>query len=88
LDSELDNISKKTAEDKFRVLPLASLTAADFASDHDTRLGTRTRPAPLGECDGFASHSWVDDSVATFEKLKGHAWGSAEPTIWLDKVRA
>ena len=75
-----------TAQAKFRVLPLASLTADDLASNADTGLNARVRPARLGECEAFMSHSWQDDGAKKFARLHEHAWGATEPTIWLDKA--
>ena len=48
----------RTAHDSFLVLPLASLSVDDLASNADTGLNKRVRHAALGECDAFMSHSW------------------------------
>ena len=80
----------------FRVLPLDRLTPADFATSTTLSdigrsvesLFSRTRRADLGDCDAFVSHSWHDDATCKYARLKEHGWGTAEPTIWLDKVRA
>jgi hypothetical protein len=77
-----------TAREKFRVLPLASLTTADLKSSADTGLNARVRPAYLGECDAFVSHSWRDDGDQKYMRLHEHEWGTTDPSIWLDKVCA
>ena len=57
------------AAESFLALPLASLTAADLASNEDTRLNERVHRAALGEVDAFVSHSWRDDGDRKFAKL-------------------
>ena len=43
----------------FRGLPFSSLTAADFSSNTDTGLNTRTVRLALGKCDAFMSHRYA-----------------------------
>jgi len=78
------------AKSAFRVLPFSELALEDFASNSDSGLASKTRPAALGECDAFLSHSWRDDGTAKYEAVA--AWakalvegGQAKPTLWLDK---
>ena len=78
------------AKSAFRVVPFSELALEDFASNKDTGLASKTRPAALGECDAFLSHSWRDDGTAKYEAVA--AWakalvegGQAKPTLWLDK---
>ena len=75
------------AASSFRVLPLSSLELDDLASNVDTGLNARVRRAHLGDCDAFVSHSWQDDGEQKYRQLEGHAFPSAERTIWLDKVK-
>ena len=84
------------AQRMFRVLPLHQLTVADFAPSTTladvgrtvASLSSRTQAAELGRCDAFVSHSWHDDASRKHAKLNALTWNTAEPTIWLDKVRA
>ena len=83
----------QTARDQFVVLPLESLSAADLSTDNKdlakgSDLSSRVRPAALGECDAFMSHSWRDDGALKYAKLQQHNWRTAAPTIWFDKVRS
>ena len=78
------------AKSAFRVLPFSELALEDFASNSDSGLASKTRPAALGECDAFLSHSWRDDGTAKYEAVaawaKAHVeGGKAKPTLWLDK---
>ena len=53
----------------------------------ELHLSLRTVPAELGSCDAFVSHAWRDNAgQRKFERLRDHAWGIAEPTIWLDQA--
>ena len=74
------------AVERFRVLPLSSLTAADLVSNADTGLNARVRPAALGTCDAFVSHSWRDDGARKYSRLAEHSFASGERTVWLDKA--
>jgi len=83
----------RVATSKFVVLPLSQLTAADLTSGSDlaadlTSLSARTRPAALGDCSAFVSHSWSDkDGERKYNLLCDHKWDTPEPpTIWLDKA--
>ena len=82
----------RLASGRFRVLPFSSMREADLANNTPASdLWSRTRPAKLGECDAFFSHSWHDagalkwavlsEWAAKFEETEGRP-----PTIWLDKV--
>jgi hypothetical protein len=80
------------AEARFRVLPLLNLTEADLGTDtnlaNKTALAKLTKPAALGDCDAFVSHSWRDDGSIKFNLLRswGQTVGPHAPTIWLDKA--
>ena len=81
----------RVATSKFVVLPLSQLTAADLTSGSDlaadlTSLSARTRPAALGDCSAFVSHSWSDkDGERKYNLLCDHKWDTPEPpTIWLE----
>ena len=80
----------ETAQSKFVVLALADLTAADLAPGADiataTELKDRVRPARLGECDAFISHSWRDDGDSKYARLHEHEWHVDAPTIWFDRA--
>ena len=74
---------------RFRALPLSELTEDDLSGSADSGLHQKTRPAALGDVDGFVSHSWSDNGVAKYKVLQ--EWsrsrskqGSA--TVWLDKA--
>ena len=74
---------------RFRALPLSELTEEDLSGSADSGLHVKTRPAALGDVDGFVSHSWSDNGVAKYKVLQ--EWsrsrskqGSA--TVWLDKA--
>ena len=78
---------------RFRALPLSALTEADLSSSTDSGLHRKTKPATLGDVDGFISHSWQDDGAVKYARL--HEWaktdgvrndGAEHPLIWLDKA--
>ena len=78
---------------RFRALPLSVLTEADLSSSTDSGLHRKTKPATLGDVDGFISHSWQDDGAVKYARL--HEWaktdgvrndGAEHPLIWLDKA--
>ena len=78
------------AQEKFRVLPYEHMTWTDLLTNVDnTDLWSRTKPAVLGQCSCFASHSWSDGGEAKFETLQ--KWAStfqrsrgSHPTLWLE----
>ena len=76
------------ATSKFRMLTTDQLEISDLTSSKDTGMYARTKPAALGECAAFLSHSWQDDGVAKYEAL--NAWSirqkADERSIWLDKA--
>jgi len=76
------------ATSKFRMITTDQVDVYDLASSKDTGLYARTKPAALGECAAFLSHSWRDDSVAKHAALS--AWSDRqkadERTFWLDKA--
>ena len=76
------------ATSKFRMLTTDQLEISDLTSSKDTGMYARTKPAALGECAAFLSHSWQDDGMAKYEAL--NAWSirqkADERSIWLDKA--
>jgi len=81
----------KSAASRFRVLPLDQLQASDLVTNQDTGLFPRTRPADLGDCHAFVSHSWQDDGHAKYLALGEWApsvtvCAGNRVSIWLDKA--
>eukprot|EP00400_MALV-I_sp_L67-5_P000596 gene596-1015_t len=86
--------SLNLAKRRFRSISFSDLTAEDFkenTKDQKNNLFSKTTETNLGSCDAFISHSWSDNGVTKFERLK--AWADnfiAEnkrpPTVWLDKA--
>ena len=76
------------ATSKFRMLTTDQLEISDLTSSKDTGMYARTKPAALGECAAFLSHSWQDDGMAKYEAL--NAWSirqkADERSVWLDKA--
>lgn len=86
------------AEAHFRVVAFERLHAADLhvleggprepSTADGPSLAERSRPAKLGECDAFVSHSWQDDADAKWVTLT--AWAThfqrleeRTPMLWL-----
>ena len=72
----------------FLGLPFDSLSVADFKTNADTGLHSKTVKASLGDVDAFLSHSWHDDAEQKWGALE--KWSSDKgksSTVWLDKVR-
>jgi len=88
------------AEEKFRALPFARMTAADLerptagrspaaCAEWARSFRERTVPCRLGECDAFLSHSWQDDGKKKWQALSmwAHRFQHEHgrmPTLWLD----
>ena len=81
------------ASSRFRVLPISELTVACLASNTDSGLNAKTRPAKLQECGAFISHSWRDSELdgGAAKHAALCEWAAKQPaglatTCWLDKA--
>ncbi|CAE7523987.1 CBWD2 [Symbiodinium microadriaticum] len=86
------NVALKKAESQFRIIDCDMLQKHDLSDNQPSlHLFELSRPASLGSCDAFVSHSWRDDADAKWDALQ--SWKQAfssrfgrSPSVWLDKA--
>ncbi|CAE7830117.1 unnamed protein product [Symbiodinium sp. CCMP2592] len=86
------SVALKKAESQFRIIDCDMLQKDDLSDNQPSlHLFELSRPASLGSCDAFVSHSWRDDADAKWDALQSwkHAFNSRfgrSPSVWLDKA--
>mmetsp|Transcript_100920 Transcript_100920/g.260837 ORF Transcript_100920/g.260837 Transcript_100920/m.260837 type:complete len:328 (-) Transcript_100920:84-1067(-) len=89
-DASTKEVMTKAA-DNFRCVPASAITLEALMNrSPDPSLFQLSRPAKLGKCDAFISHSWSDDAQAKFAALQRWSDDFAartgrEANIWVDK---
>mmetsp|Transcript_8850 Transcript_8850/g.20490 ORF Transcript_8850/g.20490 Transcript_8850/m.20490 type:complete len:509 (-) Transcript_8850:5-1531(-) len=86
------HIALQQAEARFRVINVDQLQKDDLSDNRPSpQLFHLSRPAVLGNCDAFVSHSWRDNADAKWDALQ--RWSRTfnnqfgrPPSVWLDKA--